>query len=95
VIGRMARAGKPIDEVVHQIERLGIEVVPFDAAQAEIMAELWTARQYPRVTYGNLICLALAVYSGLPAVFTDGERTMVTALDQCEDGLDVEIAGIG
>ncbi|HKM54989.1 MAG TPA: type II toxin-antitoxin system VapC family toxin [Isosphaeraceae bacterium] len=60
-IGKMAEHGKPLDQVAYQIERLRIEVIPFDDAQAKIVASLWKAAQDAGVSFGDRACLALAL----------------------------------
>lgn len=93
-IGKMAEHGKPLDQVAYQIERLRIEVIPFDDAQAKIVASLWKAAQDAGVSFGDRACLALALQTSLPALFTEGEWDLIAEREWVKCGLDVEIVKI-
>jgi PIN domain nuclease of toxin-antitoxin system len=85
-ISKMIERGKPLQQVSYQIERLRIEIIPFDAAQARIVASLWKSTRTAGVSLGDRACLSLALQTSLPALTT--ER------DWGKCGLDVEIVRI-
>jgi ribonuclease VapC len=70
-ISKMVEHGKPLDEIVYQIERLHIPVIPFDAAQAKMVASLWKATRVAGVSLGDRACLSLALQTSLPALTTE------------------------
>jgi PIN domain nuclease of toxin-antitoxin system len=85
-ISKMAEHGKPLDQVGYQIDRLRIPVIPFDAAQARIVASLRPATRAAGLSLGDRACLALALQTALTAL--TAERNW----DQC--GLNVQIERI-
>jgi PIN domain nuclease of toxin-antitoxin system len=68
---KMVEYGKPLDEVVYQIERLRIPVVPFDAEQARLVASLWKATRVAGLSLGDRACLALGLKTGRPVLTTE------------------------
>jgi ribonuclease VapC len=85
-ISKMVEYGKPLDEVSFQIERLRIPVIPFDTAQAKIVASLWKATRVVGASLGDRACLSLALQTSLPALTTEREW------GKC--GLNIEIVKI-
>jgi PIN domain nuclease of toxin-antitoxin system len=85
-IGKMVEHGKPLDEVSYQIDRLRIEVIPFDVAQARTAASLRKATRAAGLSLGDRACLALALQTSLPALTTDRDW------DRC--GVNVEIVRV-
>ena len=69
-ISKLVEYGKPLDEVTHQIERLQIPVIPFDAEQAKMVASLRKATRAAGLSLGDRACLSLALKMG---------RTVLTA----------------
>jgi PIN domain nuclease of toxin-antitoxin system len=53
------------------VEALGVELVPFDAEDAERAAEYWPVTRDTGLSLGDRACLALAFRLGLPAVTAD------------------------
>ena len=51
-IAKMVAYGKPVDDTVHQIERLRITVLPFDANHAQTSASLWKSTRRPGTLAG-------------------------------------------
>ena len=72
-IAKLIDYGKPLEQVSHQIGRLQIPVVPFDAELAHIAASLRPSTRPKGLSLGDRACLALALKSGLPAYTTEGE----------------------
>ena len=71
VLGRLARDGRALNEVLDQIEPMGITWIAFDREMAIGTAALlpWTAPWGPSL--GDRACLALAMLRHLPAVTAD------------------------
>jgi ribonuclease VapC len=53
------------------LEALGLEIVPFDADDAERAAELWTGTRKAGLSLGDRACIALAWRRGGPADTSD------------------------
>ncbi len=70
---KMVEYGKPLDEVVYQVERLRIPVMPFDEEAAQIVASLWRQTRAVGMSLGDRACLALARQMSLPALTTEDE----------------------
>lgn len=70
-MSKMVEYGKLLDEVSFQIERLRIPVIPFDAAQAKIVASLWKATRVAGLSLGDRACMALGILSNMPVLTTD------------------------
>jgi ribonuclease VapC len=66
--GKLVEYGKPLDEVSHQVARLRIPVVPYDAVHAEIAASIWMATRAHGLSLGDRACLAVAKERSLPAL---------------------------
>ena len=71
--GTMVQYGKPLDEVVYQVERLRIPVVPFDGEIARLAASLGTSTRLVGMSLGDRACLASALHLSLPALTADAE----------------------
>src|SRR5262249_36494116 len=82
-IGKMVAYGKPLDDVVYQIDRLRVDVIPFDAEQAKMAASLWRTTRAAGLSLGDRACLALGLKLGLPVV--TAERNW----EQCDVGVRV------
>jgi PIN domain nuclease of toxin-antitoxin system len=80
---KMIEHGKPLEGVVYQVERLRIEVVPFDEEHARIVASLWKETRPVGLGLGDRSCLALALSKSLPALTTDGEW------QKCKTGVNI------
>jgi PIN domain nuclease of toxin-antitoxin system len=85
-ISKMVEHGKPLDQVGYQIDRLRIPAIPFDAAQARIVASLRPATRAAGLSLGDRACLALALQTSLPALTAERDW------GQC--GLNIEIVRI-
>jgi PIN domain nuclease of toxin-antitoxin system len=55
----------------HDLEALGLEILPFTAVLAETTARLRSATRQAGLSLGDRACLALAALLGLPAVTAD------------------------
>jgi len=55
----------------HDLEALGLEILPFTAVLAEMTARLRSATRQAGLSLGDRACLALAALLGLPAVTAD------------------------
>jgi ribonuclease VapC len=71
VFGKMIEYGKSLEDVVTQVERLRIPVVPFDTEQARIAASLWKRTRAIGMSLGDRACLALALNTSLPVLTTE------------------------
>lgn len=60
-----------IEELRHDLEALGLEIMPFTAVLAETTARLRSATRQAGLSLGDRACLALAAILGLPAVTAD------------------------
>lgn len=76
-LGKLVEYGRPLEDVAFQVERLRIPVVPFDAAQARVVASLWKQTRTIGMSLGDRACLALALSRQLPAVTAEGDWTKV------------------
>jgi ribonuclease VapC len=72
-LGKMVEHGKRLEDVAYQVSRLQIEVVPFDAEQAQIAASFWEATRNVGMSLGDRACLALALKTSLPAFTTESD----------------------
>jgi ribonuclease VapC len=81
--GKLVEYGKPLDAVAHEVERLQITVIPFDAEQARIAASLWKETRAVGMSLGDRACLSLAMKTSLPAFTTEGDWL------KCNLGVDV------
>ena len=71
--GKMVEYGKLLEDVVYQVERLRIPVIPFDAEQAQIAASFWKKTRSIGMALGDRACLSLALKTSLPAFTTESE----------------------
>ena len=60
-----------IDGLRHDLEALGLEILPFTAVLAETTAQLRSATRKAGLSLGDRACLALAAVLDLPAITTD------------------------
>ncbi|HEY4591401.1 MAG TPA: type II toxin-antitoxin system VapC family toxin [Thermoanaerobaculia bacterium] len=60
-----------IDGLRHDLEALGLEILPFTGVLAETTARLRSATRQAGLSLGDRACLALAAVLGLPAITTD------------------------
>ncbi len=60
------------------LEALGLQIVDFDARQAEAAAELWTLTRSAGLSLADRACLALARARKLPALTSDKVWTRVS-----------------
>ncbi|CAN5462808.1 hypothetical protein BH24DEI1_BH24DEI1_02430 [soil metagenome] len=60
------------------LEALGLQIVDFDARQAEAVAELWTLTRSAGLSLADRACLALARARKLPALTSDKVWTRVS-----------------
>jgi ribonuclease VapC len=60
-----------IDGLRHDLEALGLEIMPFTAVLAETTAQLRSATRKAGLSLGDRACLALAAVLDLPAITTD------------------------
>ncbi len=70
---KMVEHGKRLEEVVYQVDRLRIAVIPFDAGQAQTAASFWKLTRSAGLSLGDRACLALALETGAPAFTTEKE----------------------
>jgi PIN domain nuclease of toxin-antitoxin system len=71
VLGRLARDGRALDQVLERLDRMGIAWVAFDREQAILTAALLPQTAPFGLSLGDRACLALARLRGLPAVTAD------------------------
>lgn len=72
----IARSGRQPNEVVDELEYLGLDVIPFTADDAEMSAGLWSLGRHIGLSLGDRACLSLARRYGLPAL--TGDRRWAT-----------------
>lgn len=72
-LAKLVHYGKAVEDVTHQIERLRIPIIPFDAEQARIAASLWKATRPVGMSLGDRACLALALSLTVPALTAERE----------------------
>ena len=70
-LSKFVEYGKPLEEIARQVERLQVPVVPFDAAQAKILASLWTPTRMAGLSLGDRACLTLGLKTGYPVMTAD------------------------
>jgi PIN domain nuclease of toxin-antitoxin system len=71
VLGRLARDGRVLDQMVDQLDRMGIAWIDFDRELAIVAAALLPQTAPSGLSLGDRACLALARRRGLPAVTAD------------------------
>lgn len=72
----IARGGREPNEVVDDLEYLGLAVIAFTADDAEMAAGLWFLGRRSGLSLGDRACLSLARRLGLPAL--TGDRRWAT-----------------
>ncbi len=65
------RRGRPLEETIHDLERLPMEIVPFDAEQAHVAASLLKATHKSGLSLGDRACLALGLVRRMPVITGD------------------------
>lgn len=70
-LGKLVEYGKRLEDVIFQLERLRIPVIPFDDEQARLAAAFWKQSRTAGLSLGDRACLALALKTGLPALTTE------------------------
>ncbi|WP_119420940.1 type II toxin-antitoxin system VapC family toxin [Desertibaculum subflavum] len=71
VHGKLTQRGVPEDVAWAAIQRLDLEIVPFDLAQARTVGGMLPSTRHLGLSLGDRACLALARQRGVPAVTTD------------------------
>lgn len=71
VVARLADLGMPESEIRRALEPLGLDVVPFDAAQAWATGMPRPATRAAGLSLGDRACLALGRQTRLPVVTAD------------------------
>jgi len=71
VIQKALERQMEIDGLRHDLEALGLEILPFTAVLSETTARLRSATRQAGLSLGDRACLALAAVLGLPAITTD------------------------
>jgi PIN domain nuclease of toxin-antitoxin system len=67
----MVACGKPLEATAYQLDRLQLDVIPFDVEQAKIAASLCSITRLAGLSPGDCACLALALSRKLPAYTAD------------------------
>jgi PIN domain nuclease of toxin-antitoxin system len=67
-LSKLVHYGKPLDAVTYHIERLRLPVIPFDAADAKIVASLWLSTRASGLSLGDRACLALGLRLAVPVL---------------------------
>ena len=70
-LGRLARDGRAVDEVLDQIDEMGIGLIAFDREMAREVATLLVPTSPLGLSLGDRACLALARLRRLPVVTAD------------------------
>ena len=70
-LGRLARDGRAVDEVLDQIDEMGIGLIAFDREMAREVATLLVPTSPLGLSRGDRACLALARLRRLPVVTAD------------------------
>jgi len=71
VIQKALERRMEIEGLRHDLEALGLEILPFTAVLAETTAQLRSATRQAGLSLGDRCCLALAAVLGLPAITAD------------------------
>ncbi len=79
VVAKLVDAGMPVHEAREALTPLGLEVVPFDEAQAFEAGELRPSTRKAGLSLGDRACLALARQLNLPALTADSAWTKASA----------------
>ena len=83
VLTVIQRLGIPTEEAAEDIMAMVKEILPFNAAHAELAAHLNLKTQSKGLSLGDRACLALAIDQGL-AVFTADKAWKNLELDEAE-----------
>jgi PIN domain nuclease of toxin-antitoxin system len=70
-LSKFVEYGKALPDIVYQVERLRIPVIPFDLVQATTLASLWKPTRIARLSLGDRACLGLGLVNGWPVLTTD------------------------
>lgn len=60
-----------VEGLLFDVQALGLEIVAFDAEQADRSGRLWSATRPQGLSLGDRSCLALALMRSLPVLTTD------------------------
>lgn len=71
IIGKLAERGMPAEEASRAVKMLGVDIVPFTAAQACAAGALRPATKTLGLALGDRACLALAAERGAKALTAD------------------------
>lgn len=71
VHGKLVQRGVPEEVAWAAIQRLDLEIVPFDGAQARAVGEMMPSTRNLGLSLGDRACIALARQRDVPAVTTD------------------------
>lgn len=71
VLGRFARDGMDVVGTLTRLEKGPLEIVPFERADARIVAEIVPATRSQGLSLGDRACLALARRRSAPALTAD------------------------
>jgi len=63
--------GIQIDKLQEELETLGLKIVPFTTADAELAALLWVQTKPVGLSFGDRACLALGLSLGIPVITAD------------------------
>ena len=77
VVGKLADAGVPGDQIELALSALGLRVVPLDARAAYEVGMLRPPTRTHGLSLGDRACLALGVASGLPVLTSDRAWSVV------------------
>ena len=77
VVGKLADAGMPGDQIELALSSLGLRVVPLDAQAATDVGLLRPATRALGLSLGDRACLALGMASGLPVLTSDRAWSLV------------------
>jgi ribonuclease VapC len=72
VVARLAEGGMPEVAIWQDLDRLGLEGVPFDVEQAYAAGLLRPLTRHLGLSLGDRACLSLAQQLGVPVFTTDG-----------------------
>jgi len=70
-LGKVKAKGRDPRGILARLKALGLEVLPFDAGDALLTAEIEPISRAKGLSLGDRACLALAMRLGLPALTTD------------------------
>lgn len=71
VVARLANRGMPAEAIAEVIGQLGVTVVPFDAALAQVAGLMRVSTRDLGLSLGDRACLALAQHLNVPALTAD------------------------